>query len=79
MSTCRSCQAEIRWATTRAGKAIPLDVPPTAEGNVVLEREGARDVAVTLGGFELELARSEGRETWMPHHATCPQAKDWRR
>ena len=28
MKTCKGCGAEIRWITTEAGKAMPLDAKP---------------------------------------------------
>lgn len=33
---CRSCNAEIWWATTLKNKAIPLDPNPHPNGNVVI-------------------------------------------
>lgn len=67
MSTCRSCDAEIRWARTIAGKAMPLNRDPDPNGNVVL-RDG---VAVVLGPLERTIAEEEGELLLMPHHATC--------
>jgi hypothetical protein len=78
VSRCRSCGAEIVWATTEAGKAMPLDAAPTVEGNVAVT--GAeKPVATVLAGLFLEEARSAGRELFMPHHATCPQGRAWRK
>ncbi len=38
MSTrCRSCNAELIWATTEKGKQIPLDAEPVENGNIRLE------------------------------------------
>jgi hypothetical protein len=33
---CRSCKADILWATTVKGKSMPVDVEPRADGNVWL-------------------------------------------
>lgn len=66
---CRSCQAPIIWVRTTAGRRMPLDAQPTAQGNVVL-RDG---VATVLSGPAPD---GNGR---MPHHATCPDAAQWRR
>ena len=71
MNACRSCGAAIVWAHTAKGKAMPLDAKPRADGNVVLE-DG---VATVLGPLELLAAKGP---RYMPHHATCPQGKDWR-
>ena len=68
MGACRSCGDEIRWARTVAGKAMPLDLEPNPNGNVVL-RDG---VAVVLGPLERTIAEEEGETLRMPHHATCP-------
>lgn len=68
MGTCRSCDAEITWARTAAGKAMPLDRLPDPNGNVVL-RDG---VAIVLGPLERAIAEEEGETLRMPHHATCP-------
>ena len=83
MSRCRSCDAEIRWATTPAGKAIPLDLEPSPFGNVLLSaathHEYGNAVAKVLAGAELEQAHADGRRLFMPHHATCPHGKAWKK
>lgn len=79
MARCRSCDAEIIWAATPAGKSMPLDATPTPAGNVELSGESGRPVAIVLAGLFLADARSAGRELFMPHHATCPQARTWRK
>lgn len=67
---CRSCGAAIIWALTGAGKRIPLDDDPAAEGGRYrLEPDGvAVYVAVPLAGEPL----------YVSHFATCPDARDWR-
>mgnify|MGYP000211004546 CR=1 FL=1 len=72
MSACRSCGAQIVWATTGHGKAMPLDAEPAADGNVRLDR----GVAVVLGDLE---RTAHAGPLYRSHHSTCPQAKDWRR
>ena len=37
MSQCKSCKAEVLWAVTKAGRAIPIDRVPVAHGNIVLQ------------------------------------------
>lgn len=78
MSRCRSCDAQIRWATTSAGKAMPLDFEPSEFGNVALAGI-ERPVATVLAGVDLTTARATGRRLFMPHHATCPQGREWHR
>lgn len=75
--TCRSCAARMLWATTPSGKANPLDVEPSSEGNVLLMapfnvRVGDSALAVTLSGDALEWARGLGLQLRTSHFATCP-------
>lgn len=74
---CQSCQAEILWARTPSGRRIPLDAEPNPDGNVILT--GYEDEARTLTKAELPAYRARGWRIWMPHHATCPNADEWRR
>lgn len=76
MSACRSCGAPVLWARTRAGKAMPLDAAPTADGNVALLGTNGCEV---LAGQSLAAARAEHRELYLTHYATCPQADAWRK
>ena len=36
LANCRSCHASIIWAKTHAGKAMPVDAEPVANGNIAL-------------------------------------------
>ena len=36
MSACKACHATILWATTPAGKAVPLDPNPRDDGNLTI-------------------------------------------
>lgn len=86
--TCRSCGASIFWAqVVGAGgdlekkpngrpKAIPVDATPSDRGNVVLFDRGGSVVARVLGRGEQP---PPGAKLRMPHFATCPQAKAWRK
>jgi len=69
-AACRSCEREIIWATTAAGKAMPLDASPTEAGTWVVVRGQARRATD-------EDARLH-RPRYTPHWATCPDAADWR-
>lgn len=72
MSACRSCGAPIRWAKTEAGKAMPLDETPAADGNVII-----------VGGIARVLAKGAlvqpGIDRYVAHWATCPTAFEHRR
>lgn len=76
LSTCRSCNAPIRWAVTRTGRRMPLDRDPSPRGNARLLLDGTSQV---LAGARLEEARAAGVLLHMPHHSSCPQGRDWRR
>lgn len=79
MSVCRSCKAPLLWARTEAtGKAIPLDAEPHPDGNVIIVREGARDVARVLGPLEVA-ALDPSMERFMPHFQSCPNGSEFRR
>jgi hypothetical protein len=68
MSLCRSCDAPIKWAKTRAGKTIPVDAEPSADGNLVL-------VPDFLGGlFALAADSDPDKPRHKSHFATCPNA-----
>lgn len=84
MSRCRSCRADVMWAQTTAGKAMPLDPDPTPLGNVQVQTvrtaERVTTLATVLGPLEVEALDGEARgKLRMPHHATCPDADRWRR
>jgi hypothetical protein len=79
MSRCRSCDAEIVWATSATGKAMPLNAKPDPMGNVRLYGPNGARSAVVLAAEKLKLARTAGVPLYMPHHATCPQGGAWRK
>jgi hypothetical protein len=69
---CSSCDAEIVWAVTALGKRMPIDVTPTAVGNVVLEIDG--DVLRAR-----VVKTSDPRPRYVSHFATCPNANTHRK
>lgn len=86
MATCRGqrCKAEILFAWT-GKKSMPVDPEPHPDGNVRLHRVpdssrqgGYRYTAEVLGPLEVELARADGTELHMSHHATCVDAAAFR-
>lgn len=70
MNRCRSCGAEIVWVVTSTGARMPLDAEPNPDGNVELVNGRAivhgQPPAFVHGPIH------------MPHHATCPDAEEWR-
>jgi len=71
MSQCKTCGAEIRWETTKAGKKIPLDMEPAPLGNLFINEGG---VVVT---WDEDVGRSVPR--FYSHFYTCPDAAEHRR
>jgi hypothetical protein len=78
---CRSCRRPILWARTPAGRRIPIDPIPVAEGNIVLvdthpatghDRYQAR--ILTAGEQP-----PPGTLRYVSHFATCPDASTHRR
>lgn len=71
MSVCRSCEAPIEWATTEAGKSMPLDRDPVLDGEW------------TFIGGKTRKATDEDRQLRRPlykaHWATCPDAASFKR
>jgi hypothetical protein len=72
-STCRGCGADILWAKSARGSAIPLDAEPGPSGTMVLEGDGP--VAVNVGPPTL----FDRRPRYVSHFSTCPQAAEFRR
>lgn len=66
----------MRWVRTRAGKAMPVDVAPAANGNVALLGDNGCEV---LAGADLEAAHAQGRQLHLSHFATCKDGAAWRR
>jgi hypothetical protein len=60
---CRSCQEEVYWIVTAAGKRMPVDVE--VEGGIT-----------PIGGGVPTAFDCDGRG--VSHFATCPQADQWR-
>lgn len=81
MTACRSCHQPITWTVTLQGNLMPVDATPTPDGNVTLT---GRQVP-TQRGYAPECSVGtaslfdDGTDRYMPHHATCPQADEWRR
>lgn len=70
-AACKTCGQPIRWVKTANGKAMPLDVEPCEDGNLVVVD------GVAFSAYTLDV--QEGRQRFKSHFATCPQAKQHRR
>jgi hypothetical protein len=72
-STCRTCRADIIWAVSANGKAMPIDADPAPGGNVRLTvtTPNMAPSATVLGPLDIVMADDVDELRW-PHHATCP-------
>jgi hypothetical protein len=75
VSRCKSCQAELLWVVTAAGKVAPLDPDPSPKGNVRL----AGDRCEVLGAEAAAAARAGGERLWLSHFVSCPHSSQHRR
>jgi hypothetical protein len=69
LSHCRSCGAEIVWAATNRNTYMPVDIQPTADGNVELQPDG--NCIVYRGPIH--------RPLHLSHFVTCPDRAKWKR
>lgn len=82
-SRCSKCHAPILWALTVNDKPQPLDAEPNDAGNLRLLDEfiatdrGVVQRVVVVKPGTMEFGDSGAR--YMPHHATCPHADQFRR
>lgn len=67
MARCRACDSEIIWATTTAGRKIPLD--PKPQKRAVATPDSPRD-------DQMEVAIVDA---WTTHFETCPEAGRFRK
>lgn len=77
---CKGCGAPIVWIPTLGGKSMPCD----AKQVIYKERKGAKGKIVTPNGEVLsaEPTNDLGAATgigYVPHWATCPKAKDFKK
>ncbi|TXS35130.1 hypothetical protein [Streptomyces sp. t39] len=70
VQTCESCGARIRWTVTAAGKPMPVDADPAADGNTAVYADGTG--RLRSRGLTRERPVLEHAE-WLakPHFATC--------
>jgi hypothetical protein len=74
MAKCNSCGAEIVWAKTLSGKAIPINAHPVDDGNIAIDHEGT---AIIMTEGEASCATMLVR--YKAHFATCPNAAQHRK
>lgn len=60
----KTCEAQIVWHKTVHGKWMPFDVKPIRA--FILQNQDEGQIAVSVPAL-------------IPHHATCPDAEDFRK
>lgn len=63
---CKDCGADIMWSVTEGGSAIPLDA-------------GGQRRMILIEDMTLHRIVTKSVKTYMPHHATCPKAAEFRK
>lgn len=70
---CKKCRAAILWATTPAGKAMPVDPEPVFGGNLVLEVDA-------VGMLRTKVVRAAGDvEAYVAHFVSCSDPAAFRK
>lgn len=82
---CRTCGAPVLWVKTEKGARMPLDPEPVEGGRVIIAmgpqmgQETAHTETRGETGVRLKCKEPAARTAYMPHHATCPQGREWQR
>ncbi len=78
MPKCKSCNAEIQWAKTPAGKPMPVNMTAAENGNVALLQSPKGPIAVVLDSSgkapHESLQPSPDAPKYLSHFVTCPAA-----
>jgi hypothetical protein len=78
MSSCQSCKKPIIWLkNARTGSVNPIEAAPSPDGNLVIDRANARYRVATAA--EKTLAAATGKNLYISHFATCPDAGNFRK
>ena len=80
MNNCRPCNKPLLWLRLfvketgiTSEKPNPIDSEPNAKGNLVLDRERG------IYRFATDEEKQSGRNLYISHFATCPNARSFRR
>ena len=81
---CKTCGEPVIWAThERTGKQAPIDVEPSADGNILLIQPDQRSLTQFAPIYRIATASNYpddfGTQLRTSHFATCPQASMHRR
>lgn len=85
VAECSKCHAPIVWCATVNGKMQPIDAEPNPDGNLRMtpnfrptERGVLQEVVVIRKDEQPDLF-ADPVVRYMPHHATCPFADEFRK
>lgn len=81
MIVCRSCKAQVFFAVNQTtGRRLIVDAEPDGDrGNVSVKDLGdGSHICRVLTNDEAADARQAGEDLYLDHHATCPEAANWR-
>lgn len=73
--TCKTCGQAYEFVETVSGKMMPINIEPTAAGNIIVV-DGKADV-LKKGDPRWESVPAEQRR--LSHFASCPYARDYRK
>jgi len=76
---CRSCSEPIMFVIGPKGTHLPVEVRPSASGNIVLAYDGKHWNAGVLTPGQAAGARADGQRTYLSHFAACPAAEAHRK
>lgn len=84
-ATCSKCSAPILWVATKNAKMQPLDAEPNPDGNIRLTGDyrqtdrGVLPESAVITKAEEPVLFGDEVVRYMPHHATCPFAEEFRK
>lgn len=78
-SECRSCGALILWVQWPSGKRMPVDVGPVQDGDIVLTWRRTENVLLAARASQLDEEHRAGRNKYVSHFSSCPQADQHRK
>ena len=72
-TNCRACKKQIYWCVyLKTGNKAPIETEPRDNGNLIVESNGTYRFATK------EEKQDPGILRYVPHHAYCPAAQQFR-
>ncbi|UVT24951.1 hypothetical protein NXT08_22380 [Rhodococcus pyridinivorans] len=78
ITRCGTCRADIVWASTEKGNAIPVEPASTPNGNLMLSTVAGVRLAAVVKGSRRDALAAAGVPLYLSHFVSCPQASQWR-